>query len=112
MLCAASEVFSGMFRHAMIEEQTGDVMIPGISRKSFRAFLEFVYLGEYRISSFPVASWFPYRTPEKSLQYLSRCAVQTAIHMCMCWVPTWRNTIRQSFLSLPRVLEKKKAICM
>jgi hypothetical protein len=49
MLCAASDVFRSMFHNNMREEQTGDVQIVGASRNSFRAFLEFMYLGEQDI---------------------------------------------------------------
>jgi hypothetical protein len=39
-------VFSSMFRNGMMEEQTGEARILDFSRNSFRAFLEFVYLGK------------------------------------------------------------------
>ncbi len=51
MLTAASDVFASMFRNSMMEEQTGDVHIVGASRNSFRAFLEFVYLGEITLDT-------------------------------------------------------------
>jgi hypothetical protein len=48
MLCAASREFRSMFNSGMIEEKEGIVrMPPGISVASVRAFLEWVYLGQF-----------------------------------------------------------------
>ena len=46
MLSAVSEGFAGMFRSGMREAQTGMVRVKGVSRQSFKGFLEWVYLGE------------------------------------------------------------------
>ncbi len=46
MLCGASEVFKSMFENGMLEKTTGQVRVRGISRESFRGFLEWIYLGD------------------------------------------------------------------
>jgi hypothetical protein len=47
VLCAASEVYAGMFRSGMIEGKEGKIrMPPGISVEAYRGLLEWVYLGE------------------------------------------------------------------
>lgn len=45
ILRRASEVFAGMFRCGMREEETGDIRICRITRTSFRGFLEWIYTG-------------------------------------------------------------------
>ena len=45
VLCSASETFRGMFRSGMREARTGEVHVRGVSRRSFRGFLEWLYLG-------------------------------------------------------------------
>ena len=45
LLSVVSEVFAGMFGSGMEESRTGRVRVRGVSRESFLAFLEFVYVG-------------------------------------------------------------------
>eukprot|EP00284_Hemiselmis_tepida_P019177 CAMPEP_0174921868 /NCGR_PEP_ID=MMETSP1355-20121228/5461_1 /TAXON_ID=464990 /ORGANISM="Hemiselmis tepida, Strain CCMP443" /LENGTH=651 /DNA_ID=CAMNT_0016167399 /DNA_START=8 /DNA_END=1963 /DNA_ORIENTATION=- len=45
VLSAVSYTFKGMFRSGMQEAKTGRVPVHGVSRQSFRGFLEWVYLG-------------------------------------------------------------------
>ena len=46
VLCASSTSFRGMFRSGMREARTGEVPVHGVTRQSFRGFLEWIYLGE------------------------------------------------------------------
>jgi hypothetical protein len=47
VLCAASEVYAGMFRSGMVEAKEGKIRVPpGISVEAYRGLLEWVYLGE------------------------------------------------------------------
>ena len=48
MLCGGSAEFVGMFESGMAEAATGEVRVRGVSRESFRGFLEFAYTGEWR----------------------------------------------------------------
>jgi hypothetical protein len=45
VLCDASKIFQTMFENNMIEATTGEVRVAGISKASFRGFLEWIYLG-------------------------------------------------------------------
>lgn len=56
VLCAVSQTYKGMFRAGMIEARTGKVPVRGISRRSFRGFLEWLYLGE-SISATSTRHW-------------------------------------------------------
>lgn len=53
VLCSVSETFSGMFRSGMRESRTGVVHVRGVSRSSFRGFLEWLYLGAAQNSPSP-----------------------------------------------------------
>ena len=46
MLCSVSQEFCGMFESGMAEAKSGEVRVRGVSRESFRGFLELLYLGE------------------------------------------------------------------
>ena len=46
MLCSVSQEFCGMFESEMAEAKSGEVRVRGVSRESFRGFLELLYLGE------------------------------------------------------------------
>merc|ERR1711964_482146 len=45
VLKAASEVFSGMFKHGMRENAEGVVELPDVSRAAMRVFLRLIYTG-------------------------------------------------------------------
>lgn len=47
MLCGVSSEYRGMFESNMAEAKTGEVRVRGVSRDSFKGFLEFVYMGEF-----------------------------------------------------------------
>jgi hypothetical protein len=47
VLCATCEVFRAMEELAMTEQQTCKVTVRDVSSKSFRAFLEWLYAGEF-----------------------------------------------------------------
>ena len=46
VLCCGSEEFKGMFQSGMREDSSGVVCVHGVSRSSFKGFLEWMYLGE------------------------------------------------------------------
>jgi hypothetical protein len=47
VLCATCEVFRAMEELSMTEQQTCKVTVRDVSSKSFRAFLEWLYIGEF-----------------------------------------------------------------
>ena len=52
VLCAANEVYAGMFRSGMVEAKEGKIRVPpGVSLQAYRGLLEFVYLGENHCES-------------------------------------------------------------